>query len=1186
MHVSLTALSLSRRNPWGTSKGPDQKVPVLAAATLNLADFASLSGEKEDGIEIFVPLEASIGRFKSCLSLCLSLNLVELRNTNEASENIPKFTMSAPVSPNPGKVLLIDRNEGSSLKAGLRKVKFFKALSIRRHKKAYHEEEGCSDGRNSVRSEDPNYVYPVDTDSLDDESEGGESEEGNEDTSVQKSFSYETLVYANHAGGSFCSNTSSSSDNEDLVHYSHHISDTRHKYPEDTTAALRNQSAEQSSKRSILPWRKRKLSFRSPKTKGEPLLKKHYGEDGGDDIDFDRRQLCSSDESSSGWYKSEEASPNRFSISEFGDDSFAVGSWEQKEITSRDGQMKLQTQIFFASIDQRSERAAGESACTALVAVIADWFHCNPEDMPIKSQLDCLIREGSLQWRDLCEKETYMERFPDKHFDLETVLEAKVRPLSVVSEKSFIGFFHPEGIEEEEGFDFLDGAMSFDNIWDEICKSVQETPGHGDSFVYIVSWNDHFFILKVEKDAYYIIDTLGERLFEGCNQAYILKFDKDTTIMQVPSESQQSDDKPSSDRKEKSDVKEAADEGKIVICTNGSDKMQEDMVPEIIYSGKEACKEYIKSFLAAIPIRELQVDVKKGLMASTPLHQRLQIEFHYTTSFDPKFESSSTQVLTANSLAILPSASESQGLSRESDVDACIRVGNTLHICLSVTSLWVGLQNQPSMFTSRYAKFEEGKMDIQDIECPLISKSRNEESKNKRKCDDFLEEVKKILALAGPLMSVNFLLYCLQVISVMFVGHLGELALSGASMATSFATVTGFSLLMGMGSALDTICGQAYGAKQYHMLGIHMQRAMIVLLLVSIPLAFIWANAGHILEILGQSPEIAAEAGDYARFMIPSIFAYSLLQCQMRFLQAQNDVLPMMLTAGATTLLHLFTCWFLVLKTGLGNKGAALANAASYWINVFLLAAYIGISPSCKSTWTGFSIVAFSDIPRYLRLAIPSAVMVCLESWSFEMMVLLSGLLPNPKLETSVLSISLNTSSMIYMLPFGLSGATSIRVSNELGAGRPKAARIAAYTALFLATTEGILVAMFIISIRKFWGHCYSNEEEVVTYVSEMLMFIAGSHFIDANQSVLSGIARGCGWQKIGAIVNLGAYYLWGIPAGIVLGFFYHVGGKGLWLGLTLSLLAQALIYLVVTLQTNWDKEAKKAADRVIPELA
>ncbi|CAN4090180.1 unnamed protein product [Withania somnifera] len=640
----------------GTSKGPDQKVPVLAAATLNLADFASVAGEKEDGIEIFIPLESSIGRFKSSLSLCLLLNLVELRNTPEASETIPKFIMSVPVSPNPGRVLLTDGNEGYSLKAGLRKVKFFKALSIRRRKKAYHEEESSSDGRNSVRSEDRDYVYPVDTDSLDDDSSEGESVERKEDISVQKSFSYEMLVYANHAGGSFCSNTSS--DDEDLLHYSHHISDTMHKYPEDTTAALPNQSAEQSSKRSILPWRKRKLSFRSPKTKGEPLLKKHYGEDGGDDIDFDRRQLCSSDESSAMWHKSEEASGNQFSVSEFGDENFAVGSWEQKEIISRDGQMKLQTQIFFASIDQRSEQAAGGSACTALVAVIADWFHCNSEDMPIKSQLDCLIREGSLQWRDLCEKETYRERFPDKHFDLETVLEAKVCPLSAVSEKSFIGFFHPEGIKEEEGFDFLHGAMSFDNIWDEISKSAQETPSDGNCSVYIVSWNDHFFILKVEKDAYYIIDTLGERLFEGCNQAYILKFDEDTTIMRVPSESQQSDDKSCSDRKEKTDVKEAADEGKIVISTNDSDGMLEDMVPKnVIYRGKEACKEYIKSFLAAIPIRELQVDVKKGLMASTPLHQRLQIEFHYTTSFDPKFEASSEE-LTTNSLAILPSPSE------------------------------------------------------------------------------------------------------------------------------------------------------------------------------------------------------------------------------------------------------------------------------------------------------------------------------------------------------------------------------------------------------------------------------------------------------------------------------------------------------------------------------------------------
>ncbi|PHT80761.1 hypothetical protein T459_13776 [Capsicum annuum] len=357
----------------GTSKGPNQKVPVLSSAALNLVDFALVAGDKQEGIEIFVPLEVSVGIFKSCLSLCVRETKTHAFCLRSC---IPAATISEPWKG------FVDRQKwGGSLKVGLRKVKFLKALSFRRHKKAYHAEEGSnSDGRNSVRSEDPDYVYPVDTNSLDEDSVG-ESEKGKEDTSVQKSFSYEALIYAKYAGGSFCSNTSGSSSDEDLVHYNHHISDTKHKYPEDKTAA--NQSAEQSSKCSLLSWRKRKLSFKYPKTKGEPLLNKHYGADGANDIGFDRQQLCSSNESSSRWHKSEETSP--ISVSKFGDESFAVGSWEQKEIISLDGQMKLQTQIFFASIDQRSERAVGESTCTALVAVIADWFHCNPEDMPINS---------------------------------------------------------------------------------------------------------------------------------------------------------------------------------------------------------------------------------------------------------------------------------------------------------------------------------------------------------------------------------------------------------------------------------------------------------------------------------------------------------------------------------------------------------------------------------------------------------------------------------------------------------------------------------------------------------------------------------------------------------------------------------------------------------------------------------
>ncbi|KAJ0104728.1 hypothetical protein Patl1_19720 [Pistacia atlantica] len=443
------------------------------------------------------------------------------------------------------------------------------------------------------------------------------------------------------------------------------------------------------------------------------------------------------------------------------------------------------------------------------------------------------------------------------------------------------------------------------------------------------------------------------------------------------------------------------------------------------------------------------------------------------------------------------------------------------------------------------------------------------------------EEVKKQLWLAGPLISVSLLQYCLQMISVMFVGHLGELPLSGASMATSFASVTGFSLLMGMASALETQCGQSYGAKQYSMLGIQMQRAMFVLLLVSIPLSFIWANTRSILIAAHQDVNISEEAGFYARFMIPSLFAYAILQCLVRFLQTQNIVFPMMLSSGITTLLHILVCWILVFKSGLGSRGAALANSISYWINVILLAIYVKFSPSCSKTWTGFSMEALHNILNFIRLAIPSAVMVCLEMWSFEMMVLLSGLLPNPELETSVLSISLNTAGTVWMIPFGLSGAVSTRVSNELGAGNPEGARLAVRVVLVVAITVGILVGSVLLLIRNIWGYAYSNEIEVVKYVSSMMPILAVSNFLDGLQCVLSGNARGCGWQNIGAYVNLGSYYLVGIPSAVLLAFVLHIGGKGLWLGIICALIVQVSSLLIITIRTNWEQEAKKATERV-----
>uniref|UniRef100_A0ACD5Y616 Uncharacterized protein n=1 Tax=Avena sativa TaxID=4498 RepID=A0ACD5Y616_AVESA len=443
-------------------------------------------------------------------------------------------------------------------------------------------------------------------------------------------------------------------------------------------------------------------------------------------------------------------------------------------------------------------------------------------------------------------------------------------------------------------------------------------------------------------------------------------------------------------------------------------------------------------------------------------------------------------------------------------------------------------------------------------------------------------EAKRLLRLAGPLVLANILQFALQLVSVMFVGHLGELPLAGASLAASLANVTGFSLLVGMAGALDTLCGQAFGARQYHLLGVYKQRAMLVLALACVPIALVWANTAQILLFLGQDPAIAAEAGAYARWLIPSLLPYVPLVCHVRFLQTQSIVVPVMASSAVTALTHVLVCWALVHGAGMGSRGAALSGAVSYSTNLAVLALYTRLSGACERTWTGFSMEAFKELRQFVDLALPSAMMLCLEWWSFEVLVLLSGLLPNPKLETSVLAICVNTSDLMYMVPYGLCTAISTRVSNELGAGKPQAAKLATRIVICMAVSEGLLIAVTMVLLRNFWGYMYSNEEEVVAYIARMIPVQAASFFMDGIHNSLSGVLTGCGEQKTGARVNLAAFYLAGIPLAVVLAFVLHLNGMGLWIGIVSGSLVKLLLLTWIVVPINWEKAAIKAKDMVL----
>ncbi|KAF4363984.1 hypothetical protein F8388_000567 [Cannabis sativa] len=376
-----------------------------------------------------------------------------------------------------------------------------------------------------------------------------------------------------------------------------------------------------------------------------------------------------------------------------------------------------------------------------------------------------------------------------------------------------------------------------------------------------------------------------------------------------------------------------------------------------------------------------------------------------------------------------------------------------------------------------------------------------------------------------------------------------------------------------MAGGLETLCGQAFGAEQYHKLGTYTYAAIISLSLICLPISVLWIFMDKFLFLVGQDPLISIEACHFSMCLIPGLFASAILKPLTRYCQTQSSILPMLLITLVVLVFHILTCWILIYKFEIGKNGAAISISLSTWLNVMLLGFYVTYSSVFEKTRISFSKEAFQGVGEFYRYAVPSAVMVCLKWWSCELLILLSGLLPNPNLETSVLSICLTISTLHFTISYGVGATTSTRVSNELGAGKPEAARLAVWAAMFIAATEAVTVSISLFLCRSFVGYAFTNEKQVVSYIAIMAPLICLSVFMDSLQAVLSGVARGSGWQRMGAYINLGAFYVAGLPMGIVLGFALHLKGKGLWIGIVIGSVVQSTLLFLVTIFSNWKKQ-------------
>ncbi|XP_074566876.1 protein DETOXIFICATION 40-like [Curcuma longa] len=444
-----------------------------------------------------------------------------------------------------------------------------------------------------------------------------------------------------------------------------------------------------------------------------------------------------------------------------------------------------------------------------------------------------------------------------------------------------------------------------------------------------------------------------------------------------------------------------------------------------------------------------------------------------------------------------------------------------------------------------------------------------------------LVEVRALVYVAVPAVVVYMLNFIMAVSTQIFSGHLGNLEFAAASLGSNGVQMFTYGIMLGMGSAVETLCGQAYGAHKYEMLGVYLQRSTVLLMATGVPLAVIYAFSRPLLVLLGQSPEIAKAASVFVYGLIPQIFACAANFPIQKFLQAQSIVAPSAYISAATLVVHLAASWLAVYKLGMDLLGASLVLSLSWWIIVAAQFVYIATSRRCKATWTGFTWQAFAGLPEFLRLSSSSAVMLCLEAWYFQVLVFITGLLENPELALDSLSICVTITGWAFMISIGFNAAASVRVSNELGAGNPKSAAFSVVVVTAMSFILSVIMAIIVLALRDYLGYAFTGGETVGRAVSDLCPLLAAAIILNGIQPVLSGVAVGCGWQAFVAYVNVGCYYIVGVPFGSFLGFKLGLGVKGIWGGMMCGTLMQTLILLWVTYRTDWNREVADVKKRL-----
>ncbi|KAF4142372.1 MatE [Phytophthora infestans] len=446
----------------------------------------------------------------------------------------------------------------------------------------------------------------------------------------------------------------------------------------------------------------------------------------------------------------------------------------------------------------------------------------------------------------------------------------------------------------------------------------------------------------------------------------------------------------------------------------------------------------------------------------------------------------------------------------------------------------------------------------------------------------FHEEARAIWSMGWQVSVTTFCRISLSTISTMFLGRIGSRELAASALANVWTGGVQI-LIFGFAVSVCTLCGQAYGAKNYRLVGVWLQLALLLLLLLSVPVMVSFFYVDRILSAVTDDREILALADTYARFLAPSVLPQAVYCALRQYLQAQEIVRPATIISVASVAVSLGSNYLFIYGcgslTGLGFIGAPIAQSVASIFQPTALVIYaFWYKGYHKKTWFGWDLRSCLQWERMRTFAYLSAGMtmnLALDEWVYNVISALAGSLGAWNLAAN--SILFNLWGLIFGIYWGFGLPTQVRVANFMGANRPEAAKRTLHVGFVLGGLTAFVSALLVYVCRDTLAGFFTHDPAVVSAITSTMPIFCTAVFVSGLHVIMSAVVEAMSLATTLVVITTIGSWVVMLPASYLMGLAWNGGLHGLWWGSLVGETVKFALMVLALWHIDWREMAHRA---------